>query len=240
MANLDKILKQLDSYDLQQDINKKFPKIWTRFANNPFLSPQNNPIGVLLGGQPGAGKAFATMEIKKRLNNNILVINGDEFRSYHRHYEDFYTLYGKDASKYTAAFAGTMVGKIRDEAIKQGFNILIEGTFRTLETPLKEINNFVKNGYRTEIVICTCPKELSWESTLQRAIELETAGLQPRYVPRETHDLVVAKLAENVEKVFQSKLVSHLEVYSRDKKLFDSDIEPIDRLIPYINQELDR
>lgn len=65
------------------------------------------------------------MKIKEHLNNNVLVINRDEFRAYHKHYDDFYQLYGRDASKYTGEFAGRMVEKVRNEAIKQGFKLLL-------------------------------------------------------------------------------------------------------------------
>ncbi|MFC0308259.1 zeta toxin family protein [Gallibacterium trehalosifermentans] len=240
MKSKEDILDAITKYDLESDVNKKFTKLWERLSSDKALSPQQFPIGVLLGGQPGAGKSFATMEIKTRLNNNVLVINGDEFRSYHKHYDDFYLLYGKDAAKYTGAFTGKMVEKIRDEAIKSRFNIVIEGTFRTSETPLKELNNFKEKGYKAEVIVCTCPKEVSWESTIKRAKELEAVGLQPRYVPKDHHDYVVKNLADNVQTVFESGLVSHLKVFSRSQKLFDSKIDTINTLKACINNELNK
>lgn len=240
MKSNEDILKELAKYDLESDLNNKFPKVWRRLSNNPSLFPLEQPIGLLLGGQPGAGKSFATMEIKERLNNNVLVINGDEFRSYHKHYDDFYQLYGKEASKYTGAFAGKMVEKVRDEAIKQGFNIVIEGTFRTVDTPLKELNNFEQKGYKAEVVVCTCPKELSWESTIKRAEELEASGLQPRYVPKEHHDLVTTNLSKNTLEIFNSGLVSRLKIYSRDGVLFDSLNETANNIEDVIEKELNK
>ena len=240
MKSNEDILAELAKYDLESDLNNKFPKVWGRLSNNSSLSSLEQPIGVLLGGQPGAGKSFATMEIKERLNDNVLVINGDEFRSYHKHYDDFFQLYGKDASKYTGDFAGKMVEKVRDEAIKQGFNIVIEGTFRTVDTPLKELSNFVQKGYKAEVVVCTCPKELSWESTIKRAEELEAAGLQPRYVPKEHHDLVTTNLAKNTSKIFNSGLVSRLKIYSRDGQLFDSLNETFNNIENVIDKELNK
>lgn len=240
MKSNEDILAELAKYDLESDLNNKFPKVWGRLSNNSSLFSLEQPIGVLLGGQPGAGKSFATMEIKERLNDNVLVINGDEFRSYHKHYDDFFQLYGKDASKYTGDFAGKMVEKVRDEAIKQGFNIVIEGTFRTVDTPLKELSNFVQKGYKAEVVVCTCPKELSWESTIKRAEELEAAGLQPRYVPKEHHDLVTTNLAKNTSKIFNSGLVSRLKIYSRDGQLFDSLNETFNNIENVIDKELNK
>lgn len=240
MKSNEDILRVLAKYDLESDVSKKFTKVWRQLSANQAITSQEKPVGFLLGGQPGAGKSFATLAIKERLNNNVLVINGDEFRSLHKHYDDFYQLYGKDASKYTGDFSGRMVKKVRDEAIKHRFNIVIEGTFRTTETPLKELINFKEQGYKSEVIVCTCPKELSWESTIKRAEELEKAGLQPRYVPKEHHDEVTQKLASNTETIFGSGLVSHLEIYSREAKLFDSINGNVDDIQRVINTELNK
>lgn len=228
----------MKNYDLEADIKDQFPAVWRKILSQNNATQQDNPKGILLGGQPGAGKSYGIKEIRKRLNNNVLVINGDEFRAYHKHYKDFYQLYGKDASKYTGEFAGKMVAKVRDEAIKRGFNIIIEGTFRSVDVPLKELENFKNNGYKSEVIICTCPKELSWQSTLDRAEGLKKAGVQPRYVPKEHHDLVTEVLAQNVKSIYETGLVSSLEIYSREKQLFHSQKDNPDKIVQVINNEL--
>lgn len=230
----------MNEYDVNADVETQFDAVWRKVISESKVTLQDKPQGILLGGQPGAGKSYGTIEIKKRLQNNILIINGDEFRAYHSRYNEIYEKYGKDSSIYTGEFAGKMVAKVRGKAIEKRFNILIEGTFRTSEIPLNEVDNFKNQGYETSIIICTCPKEVSWESTLKRAESQIEANLQPRYVPREHHDTVVNNLANNVKTVFMSGKVGRLEIYSREAKLFDSlsgnahDIENI------INQELNR
>lgn len=231
----------LAGYDVEADVKAQFPAIWRKImADNSKATSQTNPKGILLGGQPGAGKSFGTKEIKKRLNDNVVIINGDEFRPFHSKYHEIYEKYGKSASEYTGEFAGKVVGMVRDEAIKKRLNIVIEGTFRTQETPLKELHNFKEKGYETEIIICICPKELSWESTIKRAEELEKAGLQPRYVPKNIHDTVVGNLPKNVKEIFNSGISSRLEIYSRDKKLFDSLTDDVQLIDKVISTELNR
>lgn len=240
MKTNDDLLSDIAQYNLEDDINKNFPIIWKVLTNEFKLSSPEKPVGILLGGQPGAGKSFATIKITEHLNNNVLVINGDEFRVYHKYYGEFYQLYGKDASKYTGEFAGRMVEKIRNEAIKQGLNVVIEGTFRTVDTPLKELHNLKNNGYEAKVIVCTCPKELSWDSTIKRAEELEASGRQPRYVPKEHHDLVTDNLAKNTSVIFNSGLASSLEIYSREARLFDSLSGNTNDIQKVINQELNR
>lgn len=225
-------------YDVDKDVEIKFPAVWLDLVENKKITAQDHPVGILLGGQPAAGKSSATLRMLERFNDNILVINGDEFRSYHGQYDEIYHQYGEEAAKYTASFAGKMVGKVRDEALKCRFNILIEGTFRTTEAPLLEIHNFKQQGYQVEVVICTCPKTVSWESSLKRAEALKMIGEQPRYVPKEHHDQVVKVLAKNVKLVFDGGKIDRLTVYSRTAKLFDSKLDDINCLESTINDEL--
>lgn len=230
----------MENYDVEADVEQKFPHIWANLMAENLLTPQPNPIAILLGGQPGAGKSFGSLEMSKRLNFNLLIINGDEFRPYHQFYHEIYQKYGVQAAKYTAEFAGKMVQRVRNEAISQRFNILIEGTFRTIETPLNELDNFKQQGYQTAVLICTCPKEISWQSTIKRAEEQQRSGIQPRYVDRAHFDLVVNHLAENAQAVMKQGNPDRFEVYSRSEKLFDSQTMPLEQLATVINQELNR
>lgn len=230
----------MKEYNVDDDVTKKFKLVWADLIADKFeqLIILEKPIGILLGGQPGAGKSFGILTIAQRLNNNLLVINGDEFRVYHQHYEALYQQYGKDAAKYTAEFTGKMVQKVRDEAIKQRMNMVIEGTFRDVNLPLAELTNFTRQGYATSVIICTCPQEISWESTLKRAEIQAKSGLQPRYVAKEHHDLVVNKLADNAQQVFNSGKADRFEIYSRTEKLFDSDSDRTPSVAQIIQREL--
>lgn len=212
----------MSDYNLEKDVDEKFPEIWNQLIKEHHATPQEKPVAVMLGGQPGAGKSFGTKQVENRLNGNVLIINGDDYRPFKKGYREIYEKYGKDASKHTGDFSGAMVQKVRDEAIKNRFNIIIEGTFRTSEIPLREIGNFKKNGYEVDAIVCTCPKDVSWNSTVARGDRDLELGNIPRYTPQEHHDLVVQNLPKNADTIFQSGEVRSFEVYSRTGKLFDS------------------
>ena len=229
------------NYDYRKDAQEKIDDVWNIISAGNLSS--SLPTLYLLGGQPGAGKSQALERCDLLESKNILKINGDDYRPFSEIFDYCNKTYGKDAPKYTAGFAGTMVGLVRDRAIQNNFNVAIEGTFRTTEVPLKELKLFKEKGYNTCVLICTCPKDVSWNSTLYRAMEMEKEGLPPRYVAKDHHDYVVEHLAENVKTVFDSGLVDHLEIMSREKVLFNS-AEQIDydsqRIIEVINGELNR
>ncbi|CJB94812.1 zeta toxin [Streptococcus pneumoniae] len=65
------------------------------------------PIAILLGGQSGAGKTTIHRIKQKEFQGNIVIIDGDSFRSQHPHYLELQQEYGKDSVEYTKDFAGT-------------------------------------------------------------------------------------------------------------------------------------
>ncbi|HBO37381.1 MAG TPA: zeta toxin, partial [Pasteurellaceae bacterium] len=163
---------------------------------------------------------------------------GDEFRSYHKYFEEIGELFGNELAKRTQDFANAMVNKVKNEAFKNRFNVVIEGTFRTTETPLNEIKNLRRLGYSVGIIICTCPKNISWESTIKRGDEQKTNGLPPRYVAKEIHDYITDNLAKNVSYVYANECPDFLEIYSRNKLLFNSKLNNSNEIVKIINDEL--
>lgn len=67
---------------------KQIEEVWNDVITNQH-TPTNNPKGFVLGGQPGAGKSILIEKIKKELNGNVIVINGDDYRKYHPDYTKF-------------------------------------------------------------------------------------------------------------------------------------------------------
>ncbi len=115
--------------------SKIFNEVWNKTLVS-YCKPVINPKGYVLGGQSGAGKFYLIEQVQKELNNNVLVINGDDFRKYHPNYRELQRERGKDSPKFTAAFAGEMTEAIFKKAVENKYNIVIEGTFRTSQTPL--------------------------------------------------------------------------------------------------------
>lgn len=72
------------------------------------------------------------------------------------------------------------------------YNIIIEGTFRTANTPLKTLNDLKEHNYKTFVYIKTCPDEVSWSRCLSRyEIGLNEKEGKERFTDRSHHDLVV-------------------------------------------------
>lgn len=218
-------------------INNVVNKIYYKKTKNK--APCNTPFGCVLGGQPAAGKSVLT-EVLFEAIPNIIVINGDEFRSWHPDFNTLQKEKGKDSVKETAAFAGKVTEAIINRAVKDHYNVIIEGTFRTAETPLKTLKLLKDNGYQTAAYIKTCDAELSWKRCNDRYQDgLKKRDGKERYTFKDHHDLVVSKLPENADIVYKSGLADKFVVIGEQKKvLFDSKKTPNELPSNAINKAL--
>lgn len=64
------------------------------------------PRASLLGGQSGAGKTTIHRIKQKEFQGNIIIIDGDSYRSQHPNYLALQKKYGKDSVDYTKSFRG--------------------------------------------------------------------------------------------------------------------------------------
>lgn len=220
---------------------KRLQRIWNNSIKNGEITPATGKaIGIVLGGQPGSGKSVLTDNIKNQ-TPNVVCINGDEYRSWHPKFSQIQEKYGKDSSKITAKFAGKVTEYLINRAIKEKYNVVIEGTFRTAETPLKTLKELKDNGYKTFACIKTCPAEISWSRCLARyEIGLKNKTGKERFTDRSHHDLVVKNLAKNADIVFKSGLADKFGVVGdAGTLLFDSSKNNFNKLpSSAINKEL--
>ena len=119
------------------------------------------PIAILLGGQSGAGKTTIHRIKQKGFQGNIIIIDGDSYRSFHPNYLGLQEKYGKDSVDYTKVFAGQMVEYLVDELSKKGYHLLIEGTLRTTEVPRKTAQLLITKGYQVSLALIATKPEVS-------------------------------------------------------------------------------
>ena len=154
---------------------------------DPLCVPVEHPEAFLLGGQSGAGKTTLHRLLQVRLSDNAIVVNGDEYRSRHPRFEQISARYGVDAPARTAAWAGCMVEAVIDALSIMGYNLVIEGTLRTSEVPLKTAQLLHGRGYRVSLALMAVKPEISLVSCQLRYEQMRLAGTEPRAVDPAHH-----------------------------------------------------
>lgn len=198
-----------------EELEKQFKKILYFYKSR--YSPTENPKVFLLGGQPGAGKSG--LENAINIENEYISISGDDYREYHPKFEELNIRYGKESSKYTQQWAGEITERLIKKLGKEKYNLIIEGTLRTSELPLKEAYRFKKNGYEVELNIIVVKPEKSYLGTLLRYEQMITKGKTPRMTPKEHHDLVVNSIGNNLEIIYNSKVFDNIKLFDRENHL---------------------
>lgn len=187
----------------------------------------DQPKAILLGGQSGAGKTTIHRIKQKEFQGNIIIIDGDSYRSQHPNYLALQEKYGKDSVDYTKGFAGKMVEHLVDELSKQGYHLLIEGTLRTTEVPKRTAQLLASKGYQVSLALIGTKPELSYLSTLIRYEELYVIDPnQARATPKEHHDGIVENLIDNLRELEREHLFNQIQIYQRERTcIYDSETD---------------
>jgi len=202
--------------DVAKVVDKRFKKLIA------VSKSSDNPFAVLCGGQPGAGKT-TIHGIQSEINPGIIIINGDEYRNNHPNFERIQSQYGDDSVLYTQPFANAVVEGLIDRLSSEKYPLVIEGTLRDPNVPLKTCDTLKNKGYSVEMHIIAVNKNESWQGTIDRYNRMKNNGQTARATPKDKHDEVVEKLPDNLSTLYQSGQFDRIALYTRDKNcIFDS------------------
>ena len=111
---------------------------------------QEKPIAFILGGQPASGKSGLAKAILRQFpDKDFLFVNGDIYREFHPEAGELIK-YPQRYSAETQIFSNFFTEALIQEAITYKYNIIVEGTMRNPEVPLRTALAFRENGFDTE------------------------------------------------------------------------------------------
>lgn len=179
------------------------------------LEVTGNPRAHLLGGQSGAGKTTLHNVLKRRLKDNVVILNGDEYRARHPRYRELAKRYGNDWVQHTAEWAGNMVEALVDSLSDMGYNLIVEGTLRTVEAPTKTATLLRSKGYAVSLALMAVKPEISLLSCQIRYEQMRIAGTIPRAVDPAHHARIVDEIVGNLAVLEASGLFDGIELFDR-------------------------
>lgn len=188
--------------------------------------PTDHPTAVLLAGQPGAGKTELASVMSGMLDDNAFFINADEYRRRHPNYRAIYEHYGSDAVQMTSAFSAAVTERLIKELSNRQFNLIIEGTGRTVEVPKRTAELLAHKDYRVELAVLAVRPEVSLTSTLLRFYRMNEIGTIPRATAVASHDAVIKSLPDNLNVLCAEPAISGLTIWNRElQRLYDSTLD---------------
>lgn len=170
----------------------------------PKTAAKAEPVYILVGAQPGAGKSAAASIVRSGLvaQGGYIHVDADRMR------ERIDTRGTTPSSDETQQDAGRLVAELRRQAIDGQRNILEEGTFRNPDSIGAFLDARRADGYQLEMVAVATARDESLLGIYQRFEAQHAAGSNnPRFVSAEYHD--------DAMKGFDKTLAQHAEKFSR-------------------------
>ena len=184
------------------------------------MTPDNDRCTIILGGQPGAGKS-TFYEMKDDLLD-FIPINGDDFRKYHPRYDAIVKTDPEHYAERTQAFSNRIVETLISDLGSHGYNLIIEGTLRNPDVPIRTCEDLRNKGYHADLVVVACDAETAWRSTISRAIAQKESGQMPRLVPIDIYDYTVHIIPDSMAKIEERDCFDSIMVVDRNRNiLFD-------------------
>ncbi|MEU5030034.1 zeta toxin family protein [Streptomyces milbemycinicus] len=178
-------------------------------------TPQDNPVLILLGGQPAAGKSQAMAAAQQRHAERQLVpLTGDELRPFHPRYQELLDTQPQLFPSATGQASGAWVRMSIEHALANGYSLMLEGIFRDPAMTVGTAERFARAGFTVEVVGLAVRPERSRLDSLHRYLAPGT-GLPGRWTPPHVHDLAIRVMPETIAAAEASPAVERITITDR-------------------------
>ena len=151
-----KLTKEEHDRILERDI---IPTAFASSLSQPVRTDET-PKVIILAGQPGAGKSRLA-DRGTDFDIGAVVVDVDTMREFHPSYKDAIEENDRTAADRVQSDAGTWADEVRDRAIEERHNIIIDATFKTPDRAEALCRKFKDNDYEVEIRAMAASKEES-------------------------------------------------------------------------------
>lgn len=154
------------------DFKNAYDDIYSYLIEGQTLLKQKRAY--ILGGQPGSGKSNYFIDNSEA--ENCVILNGDDYRKFHPRYDDIVCSDVQSIPDRTQEFCNTVIEQLIDDFSQEGYNMIIEGTLRNPDVPIKTCAELKSKEYNVSLIVVSCDAEIAWKSTLERAQKMADRG----------------------------------------------------------------
>jgi len=191
----------------------------TRFKE---LTSQAHPKAVILAGQPGSGKGNLVISALHEFRGDVVTIDPDELREFHPDVDLLQTRHPYHWPTLTHPDASLWAKELREAAIEQNKNLVIDTTLGNGDNAVTMIRNLQSKGYDVEIRAMATHRLESEVGVDQRFTRVLDQKGYARYVPHEVREQVYHTLAASLDQV-REQTSAAIRIYNRQgRTLYDS------------------
>ena len=179
---------------------------------------QDEPVAILVAGQPGAGKSRLSNSIRSDLKNQggYIHIDADRMR------EELPTNGIAYPSSVTQKDAGRLVAALRKLVVSDRINFLEEGTFRDAQNVAAFTDALKNHGYRVELRVVSVSPEESLLGIYERyESQISSGSENPRILEESYHQMAFEGFCNTVRE--RERFFDRVQVVNRQNEiLYDS------------------
>lgn len=179
------------------------------------LESRKNPVAHILGGQPAAGKSHFLKTIIKE-DANTAIINGDDFRGYHPMYNHFLNQDERNASDLTQQDVNYWIEKAITEISQKRYSMIIEGTLRNADVPIKTAKLLKDAEYLVDMDIILVNPEISKVDMIKRYLLQKQAINFARFTKIEAHNETIDKIFSNILLIASKEEIDRVRLFRRE------------------------
>jgi hypothetical protein len=185
------------------------------------LKAVDPPRAIILAGQPGAGKGGLANQALKDLDQNAVVIDTDAYRDAHPNVAEFRKQHPYNWGDDTHPDASAWAKELRQKAIDEGKNIVIDTTLGDGKGAADLIKHLKEKGYEVEvraIATTSIESELGVDQRFTGSLERNGFG---RFVPEQVRSDIYKALPGNLD-IVQKETGVPISIFDRQgEKLYD-------------------
>lgn len=179
--------------------------------------PVENPIAVIVGGQTGAGKTGLIGYSKAMFkDNNVIVINSDEFAAFHPKIDEFAPKYPEFFTNIQGQETASWTSDLFKFARENHYNLIFEGTMWNTRVADDAIADLINLGYSVVVRGMSVGDLESKLSVVDRYVNEINAKGYGRLVEVSHHDRTYDGMPKTIDYIEQNGFFSVLEIFSRN------------------------
>ncbi|MBK7883415.1 MAG: zeta toxin family protein [Chitinophagaceae bacterium] len=180
-----------------------------------YYTPATDPIAIIIGGQPGAGKTQIIQQAKKDFNNNIVECNADGYRDFHPFAKHIKAYHENLYPDLTTDLAQGLNIRLRRECQAQKLNFALEITLRDGAAVNATIAAVKKEGFTVNLNVLAVNEHWSKLGTYERLEAQRVITGYGRIVPDDAHDTRYKALPNALKDITEKKLYDNIHIYGR-------------------------
>ncbi|MFI9155683.1 zeta toxin family protein [Streptomyces sp. NPDC053367] len=198
-----------DYFLTEEQLRARFEERVRDFVFHGY-APQEQPVLVLVGAQPAAGKSQAmAAAVQRHADRQLVPLTGDELRAFHPQYEELLAEQPLLFPNATGQASGAWVRMSIEHARAHGYSLMLEGVFRNPEMTVATAEEFAAAHYVVEVLGLGVRAERSRLDSLHRYLE------SGRWTPPTAHDSAYEKMPQTIAAAEASPAVRRLTITDR-------------------------